>query len=328
MTSNYPGHLYTSTGNNDNNTNDYSNGNTNYYNNYESLAGNSPRIETPSAPPQDNNNPIPSASYMPPSSSSSSSNLFPSEFIKPAPRYEPVKDLESGKGYQDSYQNNVNDDDNVDKMLRMAFIRKVYTILTLQLAITTAVASYLSLNEAARFFVFSNPGLLWVAFGLSFGTIIALFCYKQRHPYNMILLGVFTLVEAYTIGVVCAIYTSQDNGFLVVEAAGITMTIFLGLTLFTCFSKIDFSFMGAGLYMCLHVLIFWGLFQWLFGWHTGAIYSLFGSILFSGYIIYDTFLIMKKYNYDQYIQAAIQLYLDIINLFLHILRLLAASKRN
>lgn len=50
-----------------------------------------------------------------------------------------------------------------------------------------------------------------------------------------------------------------------------------------------------------------------------TIYGFLGSIIFSGFILYDTDNLIKRYTYDQYISAAIALYLDIINLFTSIL---------
>ena len=50
--------------------------------------------------------------------------------------------------------------------------------------------------------------------------------------------------------------------------------------------------------------------------------QLVGSLIFSGYILYDTSMIMHCYGPDDYVMAAIQLYLDIINLFLYLLELL------
>lgn len=46
-----------------------------------------------------------------------------------------------------------------------------------------------------------------------------------------------------------------------------------------------------------------------------------GALVFSGFIIYDTDNLIKRFNYDEYIQAAACLYLDIINLFLSLLAL-------
>lgn len=55
------------------------------------------------------------------------------------------------------------------------------------------------------------------------------------------------------------------------------------------------------------------------------IYGCIAAILFSAYIVYDTFNLIKNYSYDEYIPAAINLYLDIINLFLALLALLEGA---
>ena len=52
-----------------------------------------------------------------------------------------------------------------------------------------------------------------------------------------------------------------------------------------------------------------------------------GAVMFSGFLVVDTQKIMKKLSTDEYIMASIDLYLDILNLFLYILRILNESKR-
>lgn len=52
-----------------------------------------------------------------------------------------------------------------------------------------------------------------------------------------------------------------------------------------------------------------------------------GAILFCLFIVFDTQAIMHNLSPEEYILATINLYLDIINLFLHILRALAISKQ-
>lgn len=54
------------------------------------------------------------------------------------------------------------------------------------------------------------------------------------------------------------------------------------------------------------------------------IYAIGGTLLFSGYIVYDTYLINRRLSPDEYIMGAISLYLDFVNLFLSILRLLSS----
>lgn len=55
------------------------------------------------------------------------------------------------------------------------------------------------------------------------------------------------------------------------------------------------------------------------------IYGGLGAIIFSGYIIYDTDNLIKRFSYDDYIWAAVSLYLDIINLFLALLNILRVT---
>lgn len=52
-----------------------------------------------------------------------------------------------------------------------------------------------------------------------------------------------------------------------------------------------------------------------------------GAMLFALFIIYDTHMLMHVLSPEEYILAAINIYLDIINLFLHILRALAAARQ-
>jgi FtsH-binding integral membrane protein len=52
------------------------------------------------------------------------------------------------------------------------------------------------------------------------------------------------------------------------------------------------------------------------------VFALLGALLFCGYILFDTSMILHHYGPDDYIMAAIALYLDLINLFLYMLELL------
>ena len=59
------------------------------------------------------------------------------------------------------------------------------------------------------------------------------------------------------------------------------------------------------------------------------IYACLGALVFSIYLIYDTQLVVGKgtfsYSLDDAYLAAIQLYLDVINLFLFILQILGGG---
>ena len=232
--------------------------------------------------------------------------------------YDNVPDIELGAG--DAV------DAHVQRQMRLGFIRKVYGILTCQLALTTIVCSVLALNGACRRFVMTTPSLMYIGMLGSFGVLIALMMFKNQHPLNAQLLFVWTLMEAYTVGVICASYTAAGQGRIVVEALILTLSVFVILTLYTLQSKRDWSFLGAGLYSGLWLLIFWGLFSWFVPALAGGLYSLFGALLFSGFIIFDTWQITERFGYDDHILASITLYLDILNLFLFILRLLSRDR--
>ena len=101
------------------------------------------------------------------------------------------------------------------------------------------------------------------------------------------------------------------------------------LTLFAMQSRVEWSFLGAGLYGSLYLLIVAGLLGLLLRSDLlMTLYALAGSLIFCIYIIYDTYLITRKLGYDDYIVAAIELYLDILNLFMHILQLFVSASRN
>jgi FtsH-binding integral membrane protein len=204
--------------------------------------------------------------------------------------------------------------------IRNAYVRKVYTILFCQILATSIVSGALSQSSSAIIWVQTHP---WSFYVPLFGTLINLgFLYWKRHshPTNLILLSTFTLLEAFTIGVVVAFYDTM----IVLEALLITLGVFLGLTLFTFQSKWDFSGMGPFLFAGLLALVMTSFVTMFFtaSRTTDIIISLGATLLFSGYIVYDTYMINSRLSPDEYILGAISLYLDFINLFLNMLRLL------
>merc|ERR1712183_835847 len=86
--------------------------------------------------------------------------------------------------------------------------------------------------------------------------------------------------------------------------------------------------MGAALSTGLMVLILGGFLQIFMGNEmTDTAMAIGGALLFSLFIIYDTQMIMTRLSAEEYILATIQLYLDIINLFIEILKILEKINR-
>lgn len=59
---------------------------------------------------------------------------------------------------------------------------------------------------------------------------------------------------------------------------------------------------------------------------THMIYGIVGILVFCGYIVHDTDELIKRYEYDEYILAAIDLYLDILNLFLKLVEVMTDAE--
>ncbi|ORY06187.1 UPF0005-domain-containing protein, partial [Basidiobolus meristosporus CBS 931.73] len=204
--------------------------------------------------------------------------------------------------------------------IRMAFIRKVYLILTTQLGATVLLGSVFFFNTQARQWVQSNDWAMFVSLFGAIGVMLALFWKRHSSPLNLYLLGAFTLLEAYSVGTVITFYSSK----VVLQALIITFALFIGLTLFTMQSKYDFSGMGPMLGIVLWLVVIASFVQIFFPFSNGVQFAIaiVVAVLFCGYIVYDTYMIINRLSPDEYIIASIDLYLDVINLFLAILRIL------
>jgi len=209
--------------------------------------------------------------------------------------------------------------------VRRGFIKKVYGILTFQLAVTMGIMGIFFV-PAVQTYTSANIWLFWVAFFLSIGFLIGLVCcgdVRRKSPHNMILLSGFTVAEGFMLGVSCSTYSASS----VLLAVGICAIVVLGLTIFALQTKIDFTMCNGILFVLLMCLMIFGIFCAIFpGQIMNVVYASLGAVIFSCYIVVDTQMMMggkHKYSLDpeEYVFASLNLYLDIINLFLMILSL-------
>ena len=228
---------------------------------------------------------------------------------------------------------------NFDQLARLGFIRKVYGILSTQLTVSLIfIIAAMFVNPKT---LFKNSTLLFPMYIISVITIVITAiliccCFRRVYPANYICLGLFTLAESYILFLICATYNPQT----VLIALAMTAAITFGLTIYAMTTKSDFTFCGGMLWaLSFGLIVFWLLFIFIAPTFSQAnmrfIYigaCMAGVVIYSIYLIYDTQLIMGKfgneYSIDDYIFAALNLYLDIINLFLYILQILGASNSN
>jgi len=221
--------------------------------------------------------------------------------------------------------------DIIDGEVRSGFVQKVYGILSVQLVITALIASPIATQDPH--WVAQNMRACQACMIVSLVAVISVSCcfksIARKVPYNYAFLLLVTVCEAVMVGFVCAMYKADSVLFALLQTAG----IFFGLTLYACTTKSDFT--GCGPYLATAM---WGLLLtsimafFLPGDPLRYMISGFGAILFSFYIVYDTQMIcggkhkVGAYGVDDYVFAALNIYLDIINLFLYLLELFGDRK--
>jgi len=250
--------------------------------------------------------------------------------------------MTSRGGYDSDVENNASSYNNDtamgssfgDKAIRRGFIKKVYGILSVQLLVTMGIIAIFSFprDGAIRNYVKNNNWVFWTSYALSLPLIIVLACcegVRRKSPTNIIMLGLFTLCEGFMLGTICTFYDEDA----VILAAGITAAVTIALTLFAFQTKWDFTACGGILCGLLVILLVAGFAMIFLPYEKYAQigYASAGALIFSMYIVFDTQLMMGgKHKYslspEEYIFAALNLYLDIINLFLYILRIIGAAR--
>ena len=244
-------------------------------------------------------------------------------------------------GYDHYEDDSPFDGDSMSRSVKMGFLRKVYGLLFCQLLVNAVIVALFMGYQPARVFLYGGKGeigpltssantLMILSMVSSFAVIIGMSCTTAgfTHPWDKVLLGFFTVAESVLVGVACA--GVEPN--IVYEALGITAALVLALTLFTFQTKYDFISIGGGLYFGLWMMILVGMFSWFLPMSKPIyiVYLCCGIILFCGYIVYDTQMILSRGEagmVDAPAMAALSLYLDILNLFLYIIQLLQVLRR-
>ena len=106
----------------------------------------------------------------------------------------------------------------------------------------------------------------------------------------------------------------------------ITMVIFVGLTLTVFLTKKDFSFMRGVLVVATFGALGVIIAAMLFGFTLGIIFVGFMILLMSGYILYQTSLVMRDFPPTQHVAAALMLFSTIATLFWYVLQLVASLR--
>ncbi|XP_046396188.1 protein lifeguard 1-like isoform X2 [Ischnura elegans] len=218
------------------------------------------------------------------------------------------------------------------KSIRHAFVRKVYAILMSQLLVTVGFIAFFMYHQPTKVFVQHHPGALYAALGVYIGAVLAISCcegVRRKSPGNYICLLMLTLAMSYMTGAIASFYDTEA----VLMAAGITTVVCLSLSIFAFQTKWDFTMLSGVLCVATVILLVFGIVCIFVKVKIlTLVYSCLGVLLFSVFLVYDTQRMMggnHKFTIspEEYIFAALCLYIDIMQIFLYILQIIGMSKK-
>ncbi len=207
---------------------------------------------------------------------------------------------------------------------RMVFIKKVYTMLALGIG-AAAFGGILTLNMLSLSSFISQSYILFMV--LQFGLLIATIFLRKKNPVNQVLFYSFTFIFGLSLGPMLVSYQMGGVAYIIIQALALTTLAFGGLTAYAWTTKKDFTMLGGLVWSGFGILIGMIILNLFL---SSSIFALLipavGVLLFSFFILYDTQNVMRVYQEDEYVSAALALFLDFANLFLYIVQLLTASR--
>ena len=220
---------------------------------------------------------------------------------------------------------------------RTGFMRKVYSIFSMQMLCTIGVTAVIMNNNDLRYFLYQNlKPFLVLSNLLSFGVVSALVTrpeLRYKSPINFILLGVHTFLQSVMVGT----FSSAVGPHLVCFGTIHTLMAFLAITVYSFQPnpKYDLTPLGNLLLTSMTSLTVGSLLNYFFKMPlmdnliSGAM-----AVLSATYLAYDTQKIVggkhhkHSYSSKEYILAALNLYQDIISLFMHIVSVLQKMEQS
>lgn len=211
-----------------------------------------------------------------------------------------------------------------------SLMKSVYMWMTLALGITGVVALYVAQSADLLYTLFSNSILFWGLIIAEFVLVMVISArlLKMSFTTALMLFMLYSVINGLTLSVIFALYTKAS----VASTFFVTAGTFGIMSLIGYFTKKDLSKFGGILFMLLIGLVIATLVN-IF-WANDTLYwitTYAGVLIFVGLTVYDTNKIKRMlestYGEDEITQklalmGALTLYLDFINLFLYLLRIL------
>lgn len=194
--------------------------------------------------------------------------------------------------------------------------------------LSSAFGTYIGFTYIAQM-IFATPALMWVIIAVELALVLTSRWWSTKRPINYFLFALFTFITGVTIvPLLASIIYTYGGPDLIIKALVATTLMFGGTAIFGWVTKMDLSGMRGFLTLSIIGMIIVAVVGIFVPWSSTfeMIFAGFGIIIFSAYTMYDIQK-LKTHPQDRALDAALNLYLDIFNLFIYILRLLSASRR-
>ncbi|XP_041849126.1 protein lifeguard 1 [Melanotaenia boesemani] len=210
-----------------------------------------------------------------------------------------------------------------DDTVRRGFVRKVFSILTLQLLFTFSVVCVFTFSSVVKEAVQKN---LWAYLSSFIIFVVVAFSlslcksFSRRHPWNLVGLVVVTLSLSYMVGTIASFH----NTTAVVITMAVTLVITVAIIAFTAQTRYDFTICYGILLIVAVDFVMFGFFcTFYYSYITDVTYGCLGALLYSLFLMIDCQLMMGLMSHrldpEEYINAALMIYLDIVLIFLYLL---------
>lgn len=206
---------------------------------------------------------------------------------------------------------------------RATLVRRTYLLVLAGVVMTTLSCAWAMSQPGLMGLVARHP---FLTFAATFAPLMGAQYFRRSFPLNISLTLLFTVIEGLWISPLVYMMERQQPG-VASQAALLTLSTFGVLTAYAFVSRRDFSAWGSFFVVGLWVLIGTSLLNMFFQNATASLWIAGATVLvFSGMLVYDTWRLKNVYGPEDYVLAAVQIYLDLLNLFLAILRLLGGRR--
>ncbi len=195
--------------------------------------------------------------------------------------------------------------------------------------LATGAGVYLGFHYLLPIFV-QNPLLMYGLFFLELALIFTSRMWSKKEPLNYLLFSLFTLSSGITVVPLLASFAIEFGGYeIIYRSLFATTATFLAMGLIGHTSNRSFAGLSGFLFLALIGMLITAIIGIFIPWGNTMemIYSGAGVLIFAGYAMVDINR-LKHYPADESMHAAMTLYLDIFNLFIFILRLTGALRRD